>query len=703
VVQEIYISLHINHITLNQFVMKKLLLLSLICWVSISLGWSQTTVLDFEAAGTSTNFQYFGSSLDGSLAMPIANPDKSGINTSDSVMVHAKPGATNPGIQPWAGAFSNPNPSVQVDLVTNDRVCIKVWMPQLGSVALKFEEPTTGGANWADTLNNTVVNGWEELCFDVTKNSVENNDPPAFGRVFNKVVIFFEFQKVLMDSTVFYFDDIVLQPAPAAGPCNTVLDFETAATSTSFQYFGSSLEPGLSTPIANPDKSGDNTSDSVMVQAKPANSQPWAGFYTNPDPATAFDFTSNDQVCLKVWMPKLGSVAVKFENSATGDNWVDTVNNTVINQWEELCLDVTKNSIEGPNTPAFGHIYPRMVVFFEFQKVLTDSTLFYFDDVCVRSSGGAPDSTDVPFAVDMNSYTGTFTQPYVRGSFNGWGLDNPLSDGDGDGIWTTTLKLPNGAYEYKFNLDDAVWEEFESTDLCTVTDPSGAFVNRSITASSTTPADTFCFNSCYQCGDAVNITFRLGIYDGFTPDTSGVWLAGGGNFESPGSVYEMQDDGSGLEFSITVERQKGFSSYYTYANGNCPDFSCKEDINGQACADPNNFNDRFLPPVMSDTTLDECFQDCPCATRSIDDAFTPDLFQVMPTQVSSMVTVVFGEESRAVKQLEVLNLNGQVVLSRLMGIGEQQVELDLSHLPSGLYFVQGRSDEKFATQKILKY
>ncbi len=36
----------------------------------------------------------------------------------------------------------------------------------------------------------------------------------------------------------------------------------------------------------------------------------------------------------------------------------------------------------------------------------------------------------------------------------------------------------------------------------------------------------------------------------------------------------------------------------------------KEDLSGQSCADPNNWNDRILPNIISDTTLLHCFGSC---------------------------------------------------------------------------------------------
>ena len=43
---------------------------------------------------------------------------------------------------------------------------------------------------------------------------------------------------------------------------------------------------------------------------------------------------------------------------------------------------------------------------------------------------------------------------YVNGNFNSWcGECNPMADDDGDGIWTLTLPLADGVYEYKFTVN----------------------------------------------------------------------------------------------------------------------------------------------------------------------------------------------------------------------------------------------------------
>ena len=90
---------------------------------------------------------------------------------------------------------------------------------------------------------------------------------------------------------------------------------------------------------------------------------------------------------------------------------------------------------------------------------------------------------------------------------------------------------------------------------------------------------------------------------------SGVFIAGGGFFGNPGDNAMTDEDGDGI-YSITVEVAAGFSSYYTFTNGACGDWSCKENLAGLPCGDPNNYNDRFLPEVYSSIEVSTCFGQC---------------------------------------------------------------------------------------------
>lgn len=121
---------------------------------------------------------------------------------------------------------------------------------------------------------------------------------------------------------------------------------------------------------------------------------------------------------------------------------------------------------------------------------------------CEACPGGQGSESNVTFNVDMSLYADPFTTVYVSGGFNNWCGDcNPMTDA-GSGLWKATIPMLVGdVTEYKFQLDQwAVAEEFAGGESCTVTDPSGQFINRILTVEAGDPnLDVVCFASCEPC------------------------------------------------------------------------------------------------------------------------------------------------------------------------------------------------------------
>ncbi|MGB0850819.1 MAG: T9SS type A sorting domain-containing protein [Bacteroidia bacterium] len=101
--------------------------------------------------------------------------------------------------------------------------------------------------------------------------------------------------------------------------------------------------------------------------------------------------------------------------------------------------------------------------------------------------------------------------------------------------------------------------------------------------------------------DSVNITFFVNTKH-ISVDAGGMHIAGGTTFGSPGTNLMTDADGGGV-YEWTTRQPKGFTDYFTIANGACPDWSCKENIGGLPCANPDNFNDRKMVNVQNDTVL----------------------------------------------------------------------------------------------------
>ena len=63
-------------------------------------------------------------------------------------------------------------------------------------------------------------------------------------------------------------------------------------------------------------------------------------------------------------------------------------------------------------------------------------------------------------------------------------------------------------------------------------------------------------------------------------------------------------------YSITRAKDTGFFSFFTFTNGACPSWGCKEQLAGKPCGDPANYNDRQTGTLTSDFRLRTCFGEC---------------------------------------------------------------------------------------------
>lgn len=143
----------------------------------------------------------------------------------------------------------------------------------------------------------------------------------------------------------------------------------------------------------------------------------------------------------------------------------------------------------------------------------------------------------VTLSVDMNDPSSPDGPIYLAGTFNGWNAtSDPLSDADGDGIWTITMFWPASLQEYKFTTFDwAVSEQFASGEPCTLT--TGTFVNRVLTVDGAIVMPAVCWESCDVCSGSCPADLDDdGICDNVDPCV-GVFDACG-VCNGPGAVYD---------------------------------------------------------------------------------------------------------------------------------------------------------------------
>ena len=210
----------------------------------------------------------------------------------------------------------------------------------------------------------------------------------------------------------------------------------------------------------------------------------------------------------------------------------------------------------------------------------------------------------VTFQVNLEQISG-YTTPTVNGQFNGWsGTANPLTDANNDDIYTTTIYLSPGTYEFKYAADDWAMSETLIPGLpCTVT--NFGFTNRQVVITGDTILPVACWASCGACINNYNVTFQVDMTNatGFTtPEVNGDfngWCGG---------CFPLSDpDGNGI-WTGTATIQQGPHEFKFAHDGWAGQESLTE---GSSCTTTNFGYTNRLVNVQSNITLPVvCYGQC---------------------------------------------------------------------------------------------
>ena len=278
----------------------------------------------------------------------------------------------------------------------------------------------------------------------------------------------------------------------------------------------------------------------------------------------------------------------------------------------------TKENLEGKSCGDPNNYWNRIL-----EPVYEDKTLLHCFASCFGNESGLCGSNyyDVTFSVNASEIEVT-EGVYVGGGVLGGSNAYPLSD-NGSGTWSTTISLlegTEGSYIF-FNSPngDSDWGTKENIagQACANPDSNNDRYLAPISGNTTL---LHCWETCLTNGtcdvSSFLVTFSVNTANieadenGVTVGPNGMY-AGGGFLNSAMAVPLYDDDGDGIYVGSTFVNA-GQSGNYVYLNSpNDPgDYNAKENLAGQSCADSDNWNDRFLPPVEQDTNLLHCFGSC---------------------------------------------------------------------------------------------
>lgn len=332
----------------------------------------QMLPFDFELAPTTADFVNF----EGGEGSVIANPDPSGINTSDQVgQIIRFPGEI------WAGSKIILSDYIDLSVVGGIRMKVRVPLPNT-VVKLKLEGLAVGEL---DAMT-TVTDEWETLVWDFTG---------LQSGVFNEVVFMFDFGNFGDGSqwSTFQFDDVEMFDATyGLAQIDLPINFEGDAVNYHTTSFAGNFSSLASDPVM--------PSNSVVEVLKTWQSLNYSGttISTPAGLANPVPFTTEQTVITTRVFTQAAGIPVRFkaEESSNPANSVETqVLTTVGGEWETLTFDLSQQ-VAGTQPINLNFNYDLISIFFDFGQpgsVMGNQT-FYFDDVNLE--GWVADLSEVP-------------------------------------------------------------------------------------------------------------------------------------------------------------------------------------------------------------------------------------------------------------------------------------------------------------------
>lgn len=408
---------------------------------SVRMGAGSTlSQIDLPITWEGTSTDFTVTDFGGNASQVVVDPT----NSNNMVLESVKSSTA----QTWAGTTLSNSQGLASAIpfsAGNTIITLDVWSPDAGiEVRLKAEDHTdpTKSVETVDTT--TVAGGWQTLTFDFS-NQAAGTAAINFAYTYDMLSIFYNFGvdgATVGSAKTYYCDNVMFGAGNPAGTYDVTFKVDMN------NYTGS-----FTTPEVNGVFNG------------------WCGN------CAAMTDADNDGI----WEITIAIAEDSIEYKFSHDNWA------------------------GQENLAPGSACTRTANGFtnRFMYVTKDTVL---DPVCWEACvtcANAPQNVDVTFRVDLSTYTGSYTEVNLNGSFNNWcGSCAVMTDADNDSIYELTVTVPADSIEYKFTLDGwTVDEQLMQGMPCTITttDAGGTFTNRLAVPAGDTTLPVVCWEACVDC------------------------------------------------------------------------------------------------------------------------------------------------------------------------------------------------------------
>lgn len=391
---------------------------------------AQTTVVfaDWDDVDLDISGKFEVGAVTDSLIAITANPNPSGVNTSDSVQLLAK----GPGAQTWGGYYYDLTGELLNLNQENGTVCVDVLADHEINFRLKIEMSNNEGPDASFELPYNTPGEWQTLCFDVFGEDTGGGIEVLKGFTYTRITLFPEFGTVPEEEEHYYVDnvkqiiDVVYTPDPVV-----IADWDNVDLTINGSFGNGVFGDSTFAVVMNPNPSGVNTSDSVQLWEKAADAQSWAGFFY--DLTEPLDLTgAYGTVCVDVLADYEINFRFKVEQD-TGGIGVEAsfdLPYTTPGEWQTLCFDVLGDDVGGGNGTLKGYLFNRITLFPEFGTTPAENASYYVDNIT-----GVTGGIEIKGAIISDYETEETTSPMLGSFGNGsYGdslftvVPNPLVD-----------------------------------------------------------------------------------------------------------------------------------------------------------------------------------------------------------------------------------------------------------------------------------
>ncbi len=290
---------------------------------------------------------------------------------------------------------------------------------------------------------------------------------------------------------------------------------------------------------------------------------------------------------------------------------------------------------------------------------------------------------------------------HIAGSFQDWDPSTTAMTDNGDGTWSYIINGETGQeIQYKF-INGIEWADEESVpEDCGIDNGVGGFNRVYTIGEESTTLETICFSECTDCATALitDVIFTVDMTNEAV-ESDGMFIAG--EFQDPQwspNATPMTDNGDNT-YSVSLTVMKGQTYEYKFVNGGT--WGGAEHLEGTECG----VGDNRVITIGDETMLGAvCFSSCDTCEVIDTDLSLIELsnLNIAPNPTNDFTVLTLDFEQLNSLQVQIYNSVGQLVVDQNnQAAVNGQLSLNVTDLPSDLYFVQVSNGKETASSRLV--